>query len=297
MSTQNQSLNLIEKSLSNFSDHLSLVMSKPTVTAYVYDVRRFFDYLADIKVRRISSIKTEHLTSYLAKCKEAGKSDASINRYYMSIKSYIKFMRKSKVIENDITEDMKAPRMKQKAPKVPTKEEVNILLEKPDVNTYSGLRDRAILELLYSSGLRASELCDLQITDLMTNSITVSCGKRNKTRTVPITQQAYDWIQLYICEYRGHDSGPLFMTRLGRPVRRQLLCKMVMDYARKAKLEHITPHTLRHACATHLLNQGADILLIQKILGHSSISSTQRYTHLSSYKMQEMFHNFHPRCK
>lgn len=295
MSIQTQSLSWINSHIKNFEDHLSLVMSHQTVSAYTYDVRRFCDYLEQHKIRRVSSIKPMHLTSYLSECKAQGKSDASINRYYMSIKSFMKYMKKTQIVERDLTEDMKAPRMRQKAPHIPTKEEIMKMMEQPNIETHAGLRDRAILELLYSSGLRASELCDLRINDVGPMSVTISCGKRNKTRTVPVTQKAYEWIQLYICEYRGHEEGPLFMTILGKPVRRQLLCAMVLDYAHKAGLKNVTPHTLRHACATHLMNQGADILLIQKVLGHSSITSTQRYTHLSSCKMQEMFHQFHPR--
>jgi len=125
--------------------------------------------------------------------------------------------------------------------------------------------------------------------------VLVKCGKRSKTRTIPVTDSASKAIQAYIEKYRGRKAGCLFLTVLRKKLRRQLLCVIVSDYANKAGVEGVTTHTLRHACATHLLDQGADLRLIQEVLGHSSIASTQRYTHLSSNKMQEMFRQFHPR--
>jgi integrase/recombinase XerD len=169
------------------------------------------------------------------------------------------------------------------------------------VNTESGLRDRAMIELLYSSGLRATEICDLKLNHISDMQVMVKCGKRGKTRTIPMTEQAYQWINTYVEKHRkerfSHDQGLLFVTLQGKPIRRQFLFLMIKDYVCKADLQEITPHTLRHACATHLLDQGADLRMIQEVLGHSSIASTQRYTHLSSNKMQSMFKQFHPRDK
>lgn len=123
----------------------------------------------------------------------------------------------------------------------------------------------------------------------------VSCGKGGKTRTIPVTDTACMWISQYIAEYRGNEAGTLFQTKAGKTIRRQLLCALVGYYAKQAGVEGVTTHTMRHACATHLLDEGADLRLIQEVLGHSSIASTQRYTHLSSRKMEEMFKQFHPR--
>ena len=134
----------------------------------------------------------------------------------------------------------------------------------------------------------------MEAKDIQGLTIIVRCGKRGNTRTVPVTQQAYDSISEYVL-IRGVQSGPLFQTITGRAMDRQRLCKMVGQYAKRAGIEGVTTHTLRHACATHLLDQGADLRLIQEVLGHASIASTQRYTHLSSNKMQEMFIHFHPR--
>ena len=295
MKTQSQILPWMIQSLESFIAELSLSKSTPTVEAYRYDVSQFLEYLAIKKVKRISALKSLHIVEYLGDCKKRGKSDASINRYYMAIRSYCRYLRRAKRIQLDLTQDITAPKNIQKAPRIPTIEEVELILQQPDTDTEVGLRDRAILELLYSSGLRASELCDLQLNHVSEESVLVSCGKRGKTRTVPLTEAASQWITRYITEYRGTDKGYLFLTTMGKPLRRQLLCRIVSDYAEEAGVDEVTTHTLRHACATHLLDEGADLRLIQEVLGHSSIASTQRYTHLSSNKMQQMFKQFHPR--
>ena len=217
------------------------------------------------------------------------KSASTVNRYFMSIRSFCAFLRKRKHIADDLTEDISIPVAKQKAPRILTIQEIEKLLTQPE-----NLRDKAILELLYSSGLRASELCDLSLEDLGQDNIRVVCGKRGKTRTVPMTQAAIRAIEAYVQE-RGKEEGYLFLTLNRKQLRRQVVCKMIERNARKAGLERVTTHSLRHACATHLLDSGADLRLIQEVLGHSSIASTQRYTHLSSNKMKSMFEQFHPR--
>lgn len=295
MNVQNPILGWMRESLNSFVAEISLSQSDPTVQAYRYDVGRFLEYLTTKNVRRISSIKPMHIINYLGECKKYGKSDSSINRYYMAIRSYCRHLRRAKVITDDLTQDITPPRSQQKAPYIPSEEEVTQILLAPDTTTESGTRDRAILELLYSSGLRASELCDLTIEDFKESGVLVRCGKRGKTRTVPITSEALEAVKIYIEHYRGKQPGILFQTVMGKQLRRQLLCAIVTDYARKTNVEGVTTHTLRHACATHLLNHGADLRLIQEVLGHSSIASTQRYTHLSSNKIEEMFQKFHPR--
>lgn len=295
MKGQESRLNWMTSTTNSFIAELSLSKSALTVRAYKADLEQFFGYLSGTGVKRISTLKPKHIVDYLGDRKRAGKSDASVNRYYMSIRAYCRYLRKSKAVAVDLTEDITAPKMIQKAPRIPSIQEVTRILSAPDLTTESGSRDKAILELLYSSGLRASELCDLQLEDFRSNCIVVRCGKRGKTRTVPITQEAEAAITGYIEQHRGRSGGHLFLTVMGKKLRRQLLGNIVMQYAHKADVDEVTPHTLRHACATHLLDAGADLRLIQEVLGHSSIASTQRYTHLSGSKMQEKFHAFHPR--
>ncbi len=287
----------MKESLSNYVAQLTLSKSAPTIEAYHYDVAKFLEYLNTKQVRRLSSVKASHIVSYLGACKEGGKSDSSINRYYMAIRSYFRFLRRDKQVSIDLTEDVTVPKNVQKAPYVPQLDDMEKLLKAPNPSTRKGCRDQAILELLYSSGLRASELCALTLEDFKDGCVLVKCGKRGKTRTVPITLEAKGAILKYIEEYRGKEKGPLFLTQLGKSMDRQRLAKLVRHYAKVAGIKELTTHSLRHACATHLLDQGADLRLIQEVLGHSSIASTQRYTHLSSTKMKEMFNLYHPRKK
>lgn len=296
MSTKTPISSWALESLNSFLEQLSLSKSKPTVDAYKYDVERFLEYLAYKGIKKLALVKPDHIISYLGYCKQGGKSDASITRYYMAIRNYCRYLRKTGMVDRDLTEDITPPMNRPTAPYVPSMQEVARILEQPNTSTESGLRDRAILELLYSSGLRASELCDLELRDVGANQVLVSCGKRGKTRSVPMNGFANTWIAQYIQQYRGTQAGYLFLTKMRRQLRRQLLSVIVCTYAEKAGIKGVTTHTLRHACATHLLDKGADLRLIQEVLGHSSIASTQRYTHLSTNKIQEMFQHFHPRC-
>lgn len=291
---------LFQETLDSYLNELSLSKSGLTVEAYQADLRRFLSFVQDRGVKRISGLKAVHIIDWLGHCKKEKKSDNSINRYYMAIRSFARYLRKVKAIGDDLTQDITPPRNNLKAPYVPTPDEIDRILVEPnrclEKPTEASTRDRAILMLLYSSGLRASELCDLELEDLKTEGITVKCGKRSKTRTVPITLEAALAINVYIELYRGKLPGLLFVTVAHkRQLTRQELFKLVSRHAKNAGIDGVTPHTLRHACATHLLDEGADLRLIQEVLGHSSIASTQRYTHLSSNKMQEMFKQFHPR--
>jgi integrase/recombinase XerD len=288
------SVSLME-TLESFLAQLSISKSKMTVEAYKYDVSKFLEFITTKKVKTAKGLQPKHIIDYLGTCKLQGKSEASVGRYFMAIKAYCKHLRRSKVIIVDPTEDVTAPRITQKAPRIPTIAEMDRLLSQPNIKTPCGLRDRAILELVYSSGLRASEVCGLQLHHIGVHSVTISCSKRGKTRTIPLTEQAYSWVKRYMKECREGQRGALFVTVMGKPLRRQLLYTTISEYAKKAKIEEVSPHTLRHACATHLLDEGADLRLIQEVLGHSSIASTQRYTHLSSAKMEAMFMHFHPR--
>lgn len=294
--TQILSTSLAE-ALESFSAQLSLSWSSATVSGYTFDVRMFLEWLAARKVKRLANIKPEHIISYLGTCKQAGKADSSISRYFNSIRAFCKHLRKHKLIAEDITQDITAPSFKNKCPRIPTKEEMLRIVGQPDVTKEHGCRDRAILELLYSSGLRASELCDLSVKDVGDGQVRVECGKGAKTRTVPITLHAQEAIRAYLTTWRANaqEDEYLFITKYGKQLTRQYLSVLVGDYSRGAGVEGVTTHTLRHACATHLLDKGADLRLIQEVLGHSTIASTQRYTHLSSENMKSMFNQFHPR--
>jgi integrase/recombinase XerD len=287
----------MRENLEGFSQILSLTKNPSTKTEYVRDVGTFLDYLVQRDIKRITSIKPKVFMDYLQHRQKEGRKNSSITRYFMSIRSFATYLRKIKAIKEDFTEDIPLPQNVLRTPKIPSLEEIKLLLALPDQDNESGMRDKAMMELLYSSGLRASEICNLELGDLTDHKILIKCGKRSKPRAIPITDDAFLAINKYIDDYRGKERGYLFLTQGGKKINRQFLSKTIRNYARKLGLQELTTHTLRHACATHLLDQGADLRLIQEILGHSSISSTQRYTHLSGFKMKEMFNKFHPRGK
>lgn len=283
------------EALDLYQAHLYTCVSEKSAQAYMTDARLFMQYLAEKGVTRINRLKSLHIISYLGECKAAGKSDATVCRYYMAIRKLCKMLRRMRMVQEDLTEELQVPHSKQRALDVPSKEQINQLLEQPDTSTENGCRDRAIMEILYSSGLRASELCELELRDYKGSELLVQCGKGGKGRTVPLTEEAQNWIACYLHKYRGDEDGLLFQTLRCRPITRKFLCKTISDYARKAKVPGITPHSLRHACATHLLAAGADLRMIQLLLGHASIASTQRYTHLTSNSIQDMFMRYHPK--
>ena len=286
----------MNEALLSFNESLALSLTDLTRKAYCFDVARFLQFLQEKSVKKLCTIKPLHVISYLSTLKSKHMQDSTINRNFMSLRAFDKFLLRNKLIEEKITDGIQSPKNQQKAPKILTKEEVIRILEQPILSSVIGLRDRAMLELLYSSGLRASELCGLDLDDYRQGSIRIKSGKRGKTRTIPITATADTFIRDYIQESRKSNyTQALFLTSQGKRIRRQLLCKTVTLYALDADIEDVSTHTLRHACATHLLDNGADLRLIQEVLGHSTIASTERYTHLSNAQMSSRFEQFHPR--
>lgn len=283
--------------MGDFTQQLILSKAALTVQAYSQDLRQFFEWLTIKGIKKIAAIRGSHVMGYLSEGKERGLKSTTLNRYFMSFKAFHKWARKKKAITVDFMEEVTMPRRQIRTPKIPTIKETKKLLETPDTTTEPGCRDRAILELLYSSGLRVTELCNVELGDFNDGHVRVMCGKGDKARTVPVTQSAQEWVGRYVDTYRGRLPGFLFIKQRGAGMDRVSVAVMVNKYAKRAGLIGITPHTLRHACATHLLDKGADLRLIQEVLGHASIASTQRYTHLSSAKMNEQFHKFHPRVE
>jgi integrase/recombinase XerD len=238
---------------------------------------------------------TVHIVGCMAKMQERGNGNSSLARFLVAIRSFCKWLKRMKIVEKDIAENIECPKADNVCPVVPTHEEIDVLLSMPDVESEKGVRDKAILELLYSSGLRASELCRLTLEDWEVDQIRIQQGKGRKTRTIPTTKEATHWINSYISLYRGRKKGLLFLTLQGKKLNRDTLRLMIKQYVKKTNIRSITTHSIRHACATHLFERGANLRLIQEVLGHSTIASTQRYTHLSSSAMQSQFKEFHPR--
>lgn len=289
---------IFSQTFQTWMEQISLSKSPKTADSYACDVLQWLRWLEDKGTKKVGALKEEHVVGYLAHAKRLGRSANTVRRYYQSMMSYCKHLRRSKAIQSNVCEDIDAPKGSYSPPKVPTVQEMAKILGSVPTDTEAGHRDKAVLALLYSSGLRATELCDLQLSDYGEQGVTVREGKGGKSRTVPVTKEARELIDHYVTEYRGDWQGELFVTVVQRKrMSRKLLFTLVTERALRAGMKGVTTHTLRHACATHLLEAGADLRMIQELLGHASIATTQRYTHLSSGHIAEAFNKFHPREK
>lgn len=285
-------------------DFLSYIASEKglalnTVKAYGRDVEYFSEFLSSVSVTSFQSVESHHLVSFLAMMKEKGYATASMCRALIAIKVLFHFLTREGVLTVDIARYLQTPKLWQLIPEVLTYEEMKRLLAQPNSDTSQGSRDKAIIEVLYGSGLRVSELCNLNLYSVGASSIKVF-GKGGKERIVPIGEEAIKAVDHYLIHHRGPCSDerqvPLFVSRSGTRVTPILVWRMIKEYAKKAEIiKNISPHTMRHSFATHLLDNGADLRVIQEMLGHASISSTDRYTHISRSRLQEAFQTFHPR--
>lgn len=259
-----------------------------TIQAYERDLRLFL-------TQAEPPFCHEKIIAHLAMLKAKGYATSSIARSLMAIKVFCRFLCREGVLSKNIALVVDSPKLWQRIPDVLTIEEVAELLETLEATTFDDARDRAILELLYGSGLRVSELCQLSLYSVDDRSVKV-LGKGAKERVVPIGSMAIDALDRYL-NWRGHfDSPLLFLTYKGRPIDRFFVWKMVKRCAKRAGiLKTVSPHTLRHCFATHLLQMGAELRVIQELLGHANIATTDRYTHLMVDRIQESFKQFHPR--
>ena len=263
-------------------------LSPNTIEAYGRDVKNFLTTFS-------APITQEKIIHHLSNLKKKSYASASIARALMSLKVFCRFLRREGILEQDAAQAIESPRLWQCIPDILTIEEAASLLEAPDTKSYKGVRDRAVLEVLYASGLRVSELCSLTLYSISDEAVKVM-GKGGKERLVPIGQKALAAVDRYLCYRLPFTHERLFLTEKGKALDRGAVWKMVKEYARKAEITKcISPHTLRHSFATHLLEMGADLRLIQDMLGHASIATTDRYTHVSALRLQEAFEKFHPR--
>ena len=231
---------------------------------------------------------------------QSGKSPRSIARCLSALRQFYKFLREQKLRDDNPVATHHSPKIGRALPKDLSEHEVEALLQAPDTKTALGLRDRAMLEVLYACGLRVSELLNLrlELLNLKQGFLRVT-GKGNKERLVPLGQHARDWIEQYLAQSRSQlyksSTDYLFLTQHGGIMSRQNFWYAIKRYALQANIQaELSPHTLRHAFATHLLNHGADLRVVQMLLGHSDLSTTQIYTHVAQHRMQELHSKYHP---
>ena len=291
------------KIIDQFIDHLWLEdgLSKNTLNSYRFDLSIFVSWLAETKKIELLDVSELEIQEFLAFKFPTSKS-RSISRLLATLRRFFRFLLRENKIKEDPTLKIQTPKIPKSLPKSLSEDEVEGLLEAPDIKTDVGMRDRSMLELLYACGLRVSELVDIQITEvILSDGVIRVTGKGSKTRLVPMGEEAVDWIKKYLAESRQNilnkqTSKFLFVTNRGGEMTRQAFWYLIKKYALMANIDKpMSPHILRHAFATHLINHGADLRVVQMLLGHSDISTTQIYTHVARERLKKLHQEHHPR--
>lgn len=290
--------------LQQFLDSLWLEsgLSDNTVQSYRQDLESFAKWLAQFDTDLAAATRADIL-KYQGVRLAQGRKVRSEARLLSSLRRFYRYLCREAIRETDPTTQIESPRIGKPLPSSLTEQEVEDLLAQPNINKALGLRDRTMLEVLYATGLRVSELVTLKFEQVNMRQGLVRCiGKGNKERLVPLGEIALDWLQQYLLEARpmlleGHISEDLFPTRRGKAMSRQAFWYLIKRYAKQADInKDLSPHTLRHAFATHLLNHGADLRVVQLLLGHSDLSTTQIYTHVAKERLKSLHAIHHPRA-
>ncbi|MBI4303382.1 MAG: site-specific tyrosine recombinase XerD [Chloroflexi bacterium] len=301
----------MKEEIERFLSHLTAEkgFSDNTVAAYRNDLAQLADFVEDDCARRGSTSSwtgfgRQGVLSYLLNLKERNYENTTVARKVAAARSFFSFMKDEGKLKDNPLENISSPKVGRPLPKPITISQVRRLLEQPaKLSTPEAKRDRAMLELLYASGMRVSELVSLNLSDMISDGYVRCFGKGSKERLVPVYRQAVLIVDEYVREARPHllrngSERALFLNRRGERLTRQGFWQILKGYAKSAELgEDVTPHTLRHSFATHMLNGGADLRSVQELLGHANISTTQVYTHLTSEHMRRDYERSHPRAK
>lgn len=278
-------------------------LAKNTLESYGRDLRQFQAFLATDHVDMVKQANRAAIFSYLQSLQVKGRAVSTISRNLAAIKSFYQFLVREKYIDKDPSANLESPKLEKRLPKILSVAEVEELLKQPNNFLPTGMRDRAMLELLYATGIRVSELISLNISDVNLDMGYLKCyGKGSKERIVPVGSIAVKCVQEYINKgrpklIRTYDEPALFVNHHGNRLTRQGFWKIIKKYAQEAHInKDITPHTLRHSFATHLLENGADLRSVQEMLGHADISTTQIYTHVTRNHLKEVYDKTHPRA-
>ncbi|HEY7986392.1 MAG TPA: site-specific tyrosine recombinase XerD [Methylophilaceae bacterium] len=288
--------------LDEFVDRLWLEegLARNTLESYRNDLSQFTDWL-EKRGSELIAVTRSDLEGYLA-YKNPHSKPRSIGRLIASLRRFYRYLLRENLVSEDPTLQLDSPKLPRSLPKSLTEEEVVALLNQPDENEMLGLRDRAMLEMLYATGLRVSELVNIKVAEVsLSEGVVRATGKGSKTRLVPLGEESLDWITRYLKEARpqildGQVSDSMFVTQRGGAMTRQAFWYLIKRHAKLAGIQkHLSPHVLRHAFATHLLNHGADLRVVQMLLGHADISTTQIYTHVARERLKSLHAMHHPR--
>jgi integrase/recombinase XerD len=295
----------VEAAIRSFLSYLRVekALSQNTIDAYRRDLEKFSAFATERGLEKAPQVKRAEVVDFLASLYLRKLDARSVARHLVSLRQFFRFLLSEELIPEDPVVTVESPKFRKSLPQFLSVEEVDRLLAQPDVSSALGLRDKAMIELLYSAGLRVSELCNLAVDDLHVDAGSLRCiGKGNKERLVPVGKRALAVLQLYIKKARPeilgeHTSKYLFIIRKGNKLDRIAFWKNLALYGRKAGLRKaLTPHMLRHSFATHLLDRGADLRSVQMMLGHSDISTTQIYTHVVEERLKQVYKAHHPRA-
>jgi integrase/recombinase XerD len=277
-------------------------LSKNTIEAYSHGLSRFLNHLREKGVQEIRDVGKFDVRGFLLALKKENLSAKTIVRNLVAIRTFFRFLTQEGILETNPVEDLESPKVAKTLPEILTLKDIEQLLEQPNLQTPLGMRDRAMLEILYATGMRVSELTHLPTHQVnLEGGYVLLYGKGSKERIVPLGSEAIKWVTLYLKESRGilakgKESPFLFINRSGKGMSRQGLWKNLKNYTRRAGLrKRITPHLLRHSFASHLLEGGADLRSVQMMLGHADISSTQIYTHVTGERLKKIHQRYHPR--
>lgn len=293
----------MEKEIQAFITYLhnTKKTSANTEVSYQRDLKKMSSFFSDRGIRGVEDVHELELEGYISFMEREKFASSSISRSVASVRAFFQFLVKEKIIDRDPSENLKSPKVEKKTPEILTIEEVDRLLEQPNLQTPKGIRDAAMLELLYATGMRVSELLHLQVQDVNLQMGYVVCHESGKERIIPIGGPSRKALVKYMESTRGifvkdQQESALFTNCSGKAMSRQGFWKVLKGYADEAGIKHdITPHTLRHSFAVHMLQNGADLRSVQEMLGHSDISTTQIYLGMNVNKMRDVYMKAHPR--
>jgi integrase/recombinase XerD len=278
-------------------------LSENTLSSYKNDINSFINFLEDKSINDFSDVDSKILVGFFKVLKDSGLTSTSAARYHSSVKGFFSYLHQNKYLKSNPVDKINPPKLSRKLPAVLNVNEIDKILDSPDISDKFGLRDKAILEVLYACGLRVSELLNLKISDLyLSEEVLRVFGKGGKERLVPIGRSAVKWTQEYLrkgrplLEKKLKSQNIVFLNTRGTKLSRMGIWKIIDHYSKQAGIEkEVHPHTFRHSFATHLIEGGADLRAVQEMLGHSDISTTQIYTHIDRDYIKQVHKDFHPR--
>lgn len=275
--------------------------SANTIASYERDIMQFSNYF-EAKGKKIFDLKKEDMQEYIDYLLSAGKSNSTISRCTASIKSLYRYLLNKNLVEENIAENIEAPKVDRKEPMILTSKEIEMLLEQPDLSELKGQRDKAMLEILYATGIRVTELISLRIDDVNLTNGYIKVKKKNTERHIPLGNLSLKCLKEYINKVRPllirtEEEKTLFINTNGQKMTRQGYWKILKQYKDQAKIDKdITPHTIRHSFAVHMLQNGAEVKTVQELLGHTDVASTMMYTQMANLDVKDDYFNAHPRA-